>query len=70
MARAFLLALEETLGGYCYVLACPGGKWSVRPCLPWRRVVRAFFQFTWETKPAIVWTHSLNFDWLLTDFCS
>ena len=52
----FLLALEES--GPC-VLACPGGEWSV-----------LFFNLPGKTKPAIVWTHSLNFDWLLTDFCS
>ena len=38
-----MLALEETTGllgrraGWRKVLACPGGKWSVRSCLPGRR---------------------------------
>jgi hypothetical protein len=42
LVAKFLLALEE---GGPSVLACPGGEWSERPCLPWRRIV------VWATQP-------------------
>jgi hypothetical protein len=43
VVRASLLAREENLGAmFCHVLACPGGKWSERPCLPGRRILAMF----------------------------